>query len=81
MKKFIPLALLALTGCIPMGKSTHLVLGVGVFRVQSTNEVTVVKANTLGVHAGAGRLNVGLSSVMTASIPTNSNTILEIKGR
>ena len=81
MKKLIPALLLALTGCVPLGNKTHLVLGFGVFRVQDTNQVTVVRANTLGVHAGAGRLNVGLSSVMTASVPTNSNTILEIKGR
>jgi len=80
MKKLLPLVLLALTGCVPLGKSTHLVLGLGVFRVNNTNQVTVVKANTLGVYAGSGRLNAGLSSVVTAHIPINSNTILEIKG-
>jgi hypothetical protein len=79
MKKLMPVLLLALAGCVPLGRNTHLVLGVGVFRVNNTNQVTVVKADTLGVHAGDGRLNLGLSSVMTASIPTNSNTVLEIK--
>ena len=80
MKRLLPLILLALTGCVPLGKSTHLVLGLGVFRVNNTNQVTVVKASTLGVYAGSGRLNAGLSSVVTAHIPINSNTILEIKG-
>lgn len=79
MKRLSWLLLVLLTGCVPLGRNTHLVLGIGVFKVQQTNEVKVVKANTLGVHAGDGRFNLGLSSVLTANIPTNSNTILEIR--
>lgn len=79
MRRLVPLFLMLLTGCVPLGRNTHLVLGIGVFRVANTNDVKVVKADTLGIHAGDGRLNLGLSSVMTANVPTNSNTILEIR--
>jgi hypothetical protein len=79
MKRLSWLLLVLLTGCVPLGRNTHLVLGLGVFRVQQTNEVKVVKVDALGIHAGDGRFNLGLSSVMTANIPTNSNTVLEIK--
>lgn len=83
MKKLLSLCLLVvvMAGCSTTGNRTHLVLGLGLFRVQSTNQVTVVKTSTLGLHAGGGRLNVGLSRGMTVSIPTNSDTILEIKRR
>ena len=79
MKLLMPALLLALTGCVPLSRDTHLVLGIGVFRVQHTNQVTVLRADTIGLHAGDRRLNLGLSQVMIADIPTNSNTILEIK--
>lgn len=70
-----------LTGCVPVGRNTHLVLGLGVFRVDQTNRVTVVKASTLGMHLGDRRMNVGMSTVTVVDILTNSNTILELKGR
>jgi hypothetical protein len=70
-----------LVGCVPVGRNAHLVLGLGVFRVGQTNQVTVVKASTLGVHLGDHRMNVGVSTVTVVDIPTNSNTILELKDR
>lgn len=71
----------ALTGCVPVGRNTHLVLGVGVFRTSQTNQVKVVKASTLGMHLGDRRVNLGASTVTLVDIPTNSNVILELKGR
>lgn len=79
MKRLSWLLLMLLTGCVPLGRNTHLVLGIGVFKVQQTNDVKVVKADAIGFYLGDGRFNLGASSVMTANIPTNSNTILEIK--
>jgi hypothetical protein len=82
MRRFFIGALCLVTGCVPItrnGKTYHLVLGVGVIRVSQTNEVTVVRANSLGIYGGDGRFNVGLSSVYSAHIPTNANVVLEVK--
>lgn len=84
MKTKLCLALCAvflMTGCIPFernGSKYYLVLGAGMFRVTQTNQVSVVKAETLGVYAGDGRVNVGLSTVYSARVPTNANVLLEV---
>lgn len=72
---------LLLVGCVPIhrdGKTYHLVIGLGVVRVSETNQVTVVKASTLGLYAGDGRLNLGASSIYSARVPTNANVVLEV---
>lgn len=68
-------------GCVPIhrnGATYYVILGAGVMRVTQTNQVSVVKAETLGIYAGDGRVNVGLSAVYSARIPTNANVILEV---
>lgn len=73
--------LMIATGCFPIrhgGKTYHVILGAGVIRVSQTNEVTVVKATSLGVYAGDGRVNIGVSSIYSARVPTNANLILEV---
>lgn len=82
MKIAACIALLLLTGCVPIrhaGKTYYIILGAGVIRVSQTNEITVVKATSVGVYAGDGRLNIGASSVYSARVPTNAQTVLEIK--
>lgn len=82
MKRLICLAALLMTGCVPVryhGQTYHLVVGLGVFHVEQTNEVTVVRAKSLGVYAGDGRANLGFSSIYSAHVPTNANVILDIK--
>ena len=73
------LAVLFVSGCVPVGKNTHIILGLGLFHVEQTNEVTVVRAKSLGLYAGDGRLNAGMSSIYSAHVPTNAEVILEIK--
>lgn len=82
MKRFLYVLPLVVAGCIPMhknGQTYHLVLGVGVFKTEKTNSVDVVKAQVLGIYTGDRRFSAGWSHVVTASIPTNSNNIIEIK--
>jgi hypothetical protein len=76
--KFGLFALLLLTGCLPVGQHTHLILGIGLFRTETTNQVHVVQARTLGFYGGDQRWDLGYTSLLTVDIPTNSNTLLEI---
>lgn len=81
MRIFLCLVLVLMAGCIPVrrnGKTYYVVIGAGIVRVSQTNEVTVVKATTVGVYAGDGRLNIGASSIYSARVPTNANVILEV---
>jgi hypothetical protein len=81
MKRYLFLLVVVLTGCVPLayhGKTYHLVLGVGVFHVEQSNQVTVVTAKTFGLYAGDSRLNLGLASIYSARVPTNVNVLLEI---
>lgn len=81
MKRLIMLALLVQTGCVPFhyhGQSYHLILGAGLIRVSDTNQVTVVKSQSLGLYVGDGRANLGLSQVYQAKVPTNANVLIEI---
>ena len=81
MKRLLSvLAVALITGCVPLGHKSYIILGVGVFHVeQPTNQVTVVRAKSLGVYVGDGRLNAGWSSIYSAHVPTNAEVILEIK--
>lgn len=75
------LALLMTTGCVPIrhdGAKYYLILGAGVVRVTQTNQVTVVKAESLGLYAGDGRANFGYSSIYSARVPTNASVLLEV---
>jgi hypothetical protein len=74
-------ALLTTTGCVPIqrnGAKYYVILGAGVIRVTQTNQVTVVKADSLGLYAGDGRMNFGYSSIYSARVPTNANVLLEV---
>jgi hypothetical protein len=78
------LILVALTGCVPVrikGKTIHVVLGFGIFAVSQTNRVTVVNATSVGLYAGDGRVNIGISKLYSARVPTNANVVLEINGK
>ncbi len=82
MKTVVCITLLLLTGCVPIrhaGKTYYVILGAGVIRVSQTNEITVVKATSVGVYAGDGRINIGVSSVYCARVPTNAQVVLEVK--
>jgi hypothetical protein len=82
MKPLLCLLLVLLTGCVPIrhnGKTYYVVVGAGVIRVSQTNDVTVVRARSLGFYAGDGHANIGLSSVYVARVPTNANVVLDIK--
>ena len=82
MKLVLCVILALMTGCVPIrhaGKTYYAILGVGVIRVSQTNDVTVVKATSLGVYVGDGRVDVGLSSVYQARVPTNAQVVLEVK--
>lgn len=71
-----------LSGCIPFRtkqSSYHLILGLGLVRVERTNAVTVVNSDSLGLYAGDGRVNLGLSSIYSACVPTNAQVVLEIR--
>ena len=76
----VTLCLLALTlsGCVPVGHGRHLVIGIGIFSVAQTNQVTVVESKGIGIQAGNGRFNLGASESIITHIPTNSNAVLEI---
>ncbi len=81
MKRTCCLFLLALCGCVPVryhGQTYHLVLGVGLFHVEQTNQVTVVVSKTLGLYAGDSRVNLGVASIYSACVPTNANVLLEV---
>jgi hypothetical protein len=67
-----------LAGCVPVGHERHIILGFGIFTVSQTNQVKVTEAKAIGVYSGGGQLNVGASKCTVTSIPTNSNTVLEI---
>jgi len=82
MRKLACLFACLLAGCVPIhhgDKDYQVILGFGIVGVERTNLATVVRTHSLRIHAGDGRVNLGLSSVMTTSIPTNSNVIIEIK--
>jgi len=82
MKIALCLILVLFTGCVPIwhnGKTYYAIVGLGVIRVSQTNSVTVVKATSLGVYAGDGRVNIGASSVYCARVPTNAQVVLEVK--
>jgi hypothetical protein len=81
MKVLLCLVIVLLAGCVPIrhgGKTYYVILGAGVVRVSRTNDVTVVKATSLGIYAGDGRFNVGASSIYAARVPTNANVVLEV---
>lgn len=73
--------LFTLTGCIPFqeqGKKCHLVLGIGIFQTETTNEVHIVRVSQFGAYVGDGRFSLGFSELYSASVPTNANVVLEI---
>lgn len=81
MKKLACL-LVCLTGCAPLhhgNRDYQVVLGFGVVAVERTNDATVVSTKALGLHIGDNRFNAGLFSVTSTTIPTNANTIIEIR--
>jgi len=81
MKPWLLALPLLLAGCVPFqyhGQSYHLILGAGLVRVTETNQVTVVKSQSLGLYVGDGRANLGLSQVYEAKVPTNANVVLEV---
>lgn len=81
MKRYLSLLAVVFTGCVPLtyhGQTYHLVLGVGVFHVEQTNQVTVVRSKALGLYAGDGRASLGMVSIYSACVPTNANVLLEI---
>lgn len=81
MKALILVFPLLLAGCVPFhyhGQSYHLILGAGLIRVSETNQVTIVKSESLGLYVGDGRANLGLSQVYEAKVPPNANVILEV---
>jgi hypothetical protein len=77
---FTGLACALLTSCVPLGRGTLLIVGVGVVRVERTNQVQVVRSSALGLNAGPGNFQLGISSTLTARVPTNSQTVLELNG-
>ena len=82
MKMTLCLLLVLLTGCVPIrhnGKTYYVIVGAGIIRVSQTNAVTIVRARSLGLYAGDGQANLGLSSIYSARVPTNANVVLDIK--
>lgn len=63
------------------GVRTQLVIGFGVVRTASTNEIagTVLKVKTLGLYTGNGAVSLGWMDRTRVEIKTNSNVLLEIK--
>ena len=76
---FCAVAVAFLSGCVPTNHRTHLVLGLGVFWIEQTNGVSVVKSDTLGIQAGSGQLNIGASQITIITVPTNSNTVIDLR--
>lgn len=75
----LALACSATTGCIPLGRQTHLVVGLGLVKARSTNATEVIQARTLGFYAGDRRWTLGLSSLTATYVPTNANAVLELQ--
>jgi hypothetical protein len=68
-------------GCVPIRKGDctyYVIIGAGMVGVRQTNDVTVVKSTALGLYTGDGRTALGVASVYSARVPTNSEIILEV---
>ena len=78
------LALLLVSGCVPIrkGGTTHyVVVGFGVVSVNNTNRdvAQVIRANALGVMVSNRGMMAGYSATTSVSTKTNENVLIEVK--
>lgn len=82
MRYCLIVALMLLAGCTieQGGVAKHVVIGFGVVTVPKTNVVAqVTKVTAIGFYGGPGNFYLGAGSLLTTTVQTNANVILEIK--
>lgn len=72
------IALLLLCGCACKGGRAYPIIGFGWVTV-STNEPVIVSTTALGLIAGSGQMNLGLSSSTVITVATNANVIIDLR--
>lgn len=77
-------AALLLCGCAYTdrnGVRTHVIVGFGIVRSGSTNEIggTVLNVKAVGLYTGGSSLSLGYVNKTRVEIQTNANIVLEMK--
>jgi len=67
-----------LSGCAVKNGRCYPIVGLG-WMVVNTNQPSVVTAKTLGFNAGNGQFSLGVSSLMTVTVPANANVIIDLR--